>query len=294
MGYKSGFVGIIGRPNVGKSTLLNAILGEKIAIISDKPQTTRNQIRGVYTTKESQTIFIDTPGIHKPKNALGEYMTSMAERTLSEVDIVLCIVDERADFGPGDKFILEMLEKVKTPKILLINKIDLIEPDKYREIYEAYDELGVFEEIMGISAIDNKNVDALLKKIGTRLPEGPQYFPEDIVTDQHERFIAGEIIREKTLLYLKDEIPHGIAVEISSMKQSKKVLKVEATIYCEKKSHKGIIIGKDGRKLKGIGQSAREEIESLLGTQIYLELWVKVRDKWRESESLIKSLGYKK
>lgn len=251
-------------------------------------------IRDRYTTDTCQGIFIDTPGIHKPKNALGEYMTSMAERTLSDVDIVLCIVDERADFGPGDQFIIEMLKKVKTPKILLINKIDLIEPDKYKEIFEAYDKLGLFEEIMGISAIDSKNVDALLKKIEDRLPEGPQFFPDDIVTDQHERFIAGEIIREKTLLYLNDEVPHGIAVEITSMKQNKKALRIEATIYCERKSHKGIIIGKSGRKLKGIGQAAREEIESLLGTQVYLEVWVKVREKWRESESLMKSLGYDK
>ncbi|MFA5527104.1 MAG: GTPase Era [Peptostreptococcales bacterium] len=293
MTYKSGFVGIIGRPNVGKSTFLNSVLGEKIAITSNKPQTTRNTIRGVYTNEEEQVIFIDTPGIHKPKNKLGTYMTEMALRTLDEVDVILLIVDNRADFGPGDSYILEALQKVKTPKILIINKIDLIHPDQYATIYYNYEKLGLFDKIYGAEATSGKNIDAILKGIQEYIPEGPMLFPADMITDQQERFLISEIIREKTLMYLEDEVPHGIAVGILSIKEDKELLSIQAEIYCEKKSHKGIIIGKEGRKLKGIGKSARMEIESLLGIKVFLELWIKVKPNWRENELNLKDLGYK-
>ncbi len=292
MSYKSGFIGIVGRPNVGKSTLMNAILGEKIAIMSDKPQTTRNVIRGVYTTDDAQMVFIDTPGIHKPKNKLGEFMTDAAVRTLSEVDIILFILDERADFGPGNEYILKLIEGVKTPKFLIINKIDKIEPNHFRKIYEDYDNLKVFDEIYGISAINSKNIDVLLTKIKEILPEGPAFFPKDIITDQHERLLISEIIREKTLLYLEDEIPHGIAIDILSITDVNDLISIKAEIYCEKKSHKGIIIGKEGRKLKGIGKSSRLEIEGLFGAKVYLELFVKVRENWRENNTILKNFGY--
>lgn len=292
MQYKSGFIGIVGRPNVGKSTLMNTILGEKIVIMSDKPQTTRNAIRGVYSEENAQLIFIDTPGIHKPKNKLGEYMTDMALRTLEEVDIILLIVDQRADFGPGDEYVLEQLKTVKTPKFLIINKIDLIEPEQFETIYNTYEEMGVFQNIFGVSALSGKNVENLIQKLKKDIPEGPMFFPDDILTDQHEKFLVGEIIREKTLQYLQDEVPHGVAVDILSMKEKKDIINIQAEIYCEKKSHKGIIIGKEGRKLKGIGKSARMEIEALLGTKVFLEIWVKVRPNWRENSSSLKNFGY--
>lgn len=292
MVYKSGFIGIVGRPNVGKSTLMNTILEEKVAIISDKPQTTRNVIRGVYTREDTQIIFIDTPGIHKPKNKLGEFMTDSAIRTLNEVDIILFILDERADFGPGNEYILKLIKEIQTPKILVINKIDKIEPDNFRQIYESYENLDIFDEIYGISAINEKNVEALILKIKELLPEGPKFFPEDTLTDQHEKFLISEIIREKTLLYLEDEIPHGIAVDIVSLKDEDDLITIKAEIYCEKKSHKGIIIGKEGRKLKGIGKSSRLEIEKLFGAKVFLELWVKVRENWRENNSILKNFGY--
>lgn len=297
---KSGFVGIIGRPNVGKSTLLNAILGEKIAITTDKPQTTRNSIRGIYTrfaqTKEEedvQMIFIDTPGIHKPKNKLGEAMTAMAVNTFREVEVVLFLVDDELDAGPGDRYILEMLREVDTPKFLIINKMDKLDPDKFKRIYEQYEATGVFQNIFGTAAISGQNVDRILRSITEILTEGPQYFPEDMVTDHPERFIVSEIIREKTLMYLSEEVPHGIAIEIESYKEEKNLTRIGAVIHCEKKSHKGIIIGKDGKKLKGIGKAAREEIEGLLGTKVFLELWVKVRENWRDSDFALSNFGYK-
>lgn len=294
---RSGFIGIIGRPNVGKSTLLNAILGEKIAITTDKPQTTRNSIRGIYTRQEGraddcQLIFIDTPGIHKPKNKLGGFMTETALSTLREVDAVVFIVDDGLSAGPGDTYILNILKEVKTPKLLVINKIDKLPPDKFRGIYEEYEAFGVFEGIFGTAAIDGKNVDALLKKIETLVGEGPMYFPADMVTDHPERFIVSELIREKVLMYLSDEVPHGVAVEIESYRESPKLTKIGVVIYCEKKSHKGIIIGKEGKKLKGIGKSARMEIEALLGTKVFLEMWVKVKENWRDSDMAISNFGY--
>lgn len=296
---KSGFIGIIGRPNVGKSTLLNAILGEKIAITTNKPQTTRNTIRGIYTKEEGkaddcQLIFIDTPGIHKPKNKLGDYMTETALSTLREVDAVIFIVDDALSAGPGDEYILNILKDVKTPKILVINKIDKLPPDTFRAIYEEYEATGVFEAIFGTSAIEGKNVEPLLAKIETLVDEGPMYFPADMVTDHPERFIVSELIREKVLMYLNDEVPHGVAIEIEQYSEGSKLTKIGAVIYCEKKSHKGIIIGKEGKKLKGIGKSARMEIEALLGTKVFLELWVKVKENWRDSDFAISNFGYQK
>lgn len=296
---KSGFIGIVGRPNVGKSTLLNAILGEKISITTDKPQTTRNSIRGIYTHRaekkneeDVQMIFIDTPGIHKPKNKLGSYMTGMAVNTFKEVEVILLIVDDELSAGTGDKYILDLLKDIDTPKILVINKIDKLEPDKYLRIYEEYNAMGVFHAIFGASAIEGKNVRVILKEIEGLLEEGPMYFPEDMVTDHPERFIVSEIIREKALLYLEKEVPHGIAIEIESYKENDRVTNIGAVIYCERKSHKGIIIGKAGKKLKGIGKGSRMEIEALLGTKVFLELWVKVKENWRDSDFALSNFGY--
>ena len=290
---KSGFVGIIGRPNVGKSTLLNAIIGEKIAITTPKPQTTRNTIRGIYSKENLQMVFIDTPGIHKPKNKLGSFMTDQALRTFEEVDAIVLIIDDELGKGPGDAYILDLLKEVKTPKILAINKIDTMEPDKYQRVFEEYESFNVFEKILGISALNGKNVSVLLDSLGGFMKEGPAYFPTDMITDHPERFIVSETIREKTLLYLEDEIPHGIAIEIEHYQELKNLTKISAIIYCEKKSHKGIIIGKDGKKLKGIGKQARLEIEGLLGTKVFLELWVKVRENWRDSDFSLSNFGYK-
>lgn len=290
---KSGFISIIGRPNVGKSTLLNAILGEKIAIATDKPQTTRNTIRGIYTTDDMQLVFIDTPGIHKPRTKLGTFMTESATNTFNEVDAILFLVDDSINAGPGDKYIVEMLKEVKTKKYLVINKIDKLGPIKYKEIFDEYDELGIFDGIFGISARANKNVDEILTKLEEIMPEGPQYFPADMVTDHPERFIVSEILREKVLLYLNDEVPHGVAIEIESFEEEPNITRIGAVIYCEKKSHKGIIIGKGGRKLKGIGKSAREEMEALLGTKVFLQLWVKIKENWRDSDFALSNFGYK-
>lgn len=290
---KSGFISIIGRPNVGKSTLLNAILGEKVAITTDKPQTTRNIIRGIYTDDEAQLVFIDTPGIHRPRTKLGSFMTDTALRTLEEVDLILFIVDNSLSAGPGDKYILELLTQVKTPVYLLINKIDLIEPDHYRTLFEEYEKAGIFKEIIGISALENKNVDTLVEKLKDSVEEGPMYFPADQVTDHPERFLVGEIIREKLLKYLEDEIPHGVAVEIEAYEEKATITNISAVIYCEKKSHKGMIIGKEGRKLKGVGKSAREDMEALLGTKVFLQLWVKVKENWRDSDTALSGFGYK-
>lgn len=239
-------------------------------------------------------VFIDTPGIHKPKNKLGAYMTDMALSTLKEVDVILFLVDSDLSQGPGDPYIVELLKQTETPKILIINKIDLLEPEYFRAMYEEYEALGVFDSIYGVSALEGKNVPALLEKIESLLVEGPMFFPDYMVTDHPERFIVSELIREKILLYLEDEVPHGVAVEIESYSEEPKITKIGAVIYCEKKSHKGIIIGKEGKKLKGIGKSARLEIEGLLGTKVFLEIWVKVRENWRNSDFAISDLGYKK
>ena len=297
---KTGFIGIVGRPNVGKSTLLNAILGEKIAITTEKPQTTRNTIRGIYThyseTPEEddvQLVFIDTPGIHKPRTKLGEYMTDAAISTFSEVDAIIFIVDDELSAGPGDKYIVDMLDKITTPKVLVINKIDKMEPDKFRRIYEEYDEIGIFENIIGTSAKAGTNVSDVISAVTDFMEEGPMYFPDDMITEHPERFIVSEIIREKILMYLRDEVPHGVAVEIEQFTEETDITKIAAVIYCEKKSHKGMLIGKGGRKLKGIGKSAREEIEAVLGTKVYMDLWVKVKENWRDSDMAISNFGYR-
>lgn len=295
MVFKSGFVSIVGRPNVGKSTLLNKIIGEKIAITTDKPQTTRNKIQAVYNTDQVQMIFLDTPGIHKPKHKLGEAMVKSAYKTFNEVDIVLFLIDADAGFGVGDKFIIEHLKKIKTPKFLIINKMDLITPIQFKDIQNKLGNLDLFEDVIAISALNGKNVDLLIDKLKEKMSEGPMYFPEGMISDQPEKVIVSEIIREKLLLYLEQEIPHGVAVEIESMtvRHDKNIVDISAVIIAEKKSHKGIIIGKKGRKLKGVGKSAREDIEKLLGTKVYLELWVKVKEGWRNSELLLKNYGFK-
>ena len=295
---KSGFIGIIGRPNVGKSTLLNSILGEKIAITTDKPQTTRNSIRGIYTRFDEdgggcQMVFIDTPGIHKARNKLGAAMTDMAINTFKETDVILFLVDGSINKGPGDRYIMEMIKDLDTPKILVINKIDTMSPEEYKQIFDEYDELNVFDGIFGTSALEGINVGDLLAKIETYLEEGPMFFPEEMVTDHPERFIVSEIIREKVLNYLQDEVPHGVAIEIESYKEEPNITRIGAVIYCERKSHKGIIIGKQGKKLKGIGKSARLEIEALLGTKVFLELWVKIKENWRDSDFALSNFGYK-
>ena len=290
---RSGFVGIVGRPNVGKSTLLNAILGEKIAITTDKPQTTRNAIRGIYTKDDLQMIFIDTPGIHKPRNKLGKYMTEAATNTFAEVDAIIFIVDDALRKGPGDRYILELLKETDTPKILVINKMDKMDPDEFAGIYTEYEALGVFREILGTSAIDGTGVQKVIDAAAGFMEEGPMYFPEDMITEDPVRFIVSEIIREKILMYLQDEVPHGVAVEIESYEEEDNLTRIGAVIYCERKSHKGMIIGKNGRKLKGIGKSAREEIEALLGTKVFLQTWVKVKENWRDSDIALSNFGYK-
>ena len=276
--FKSGFVSIVGRPNVGKSTLMNNVVGEKIAIMSDKPQTTRNTIQAVYTDEEMQIVFLDTPGIHKPKNKLGEFMVKAATEAFKNVDLILFVVDDSKKIGPGDRKIIEDLRSVKTPIILVVNKIDqLDQKDELFDIIKMYDREGIFKEIVPISALKGKNTDTLIKVIQNYLEEGPKYFPDYMITDQPERVLIAELIREKVLHYLNDEIPHGVAVEIEKMKarNDKEIVDVSAVIYCERDSHKGIIIGKNGRKLKGIGKSARQDIELLLGSQINLQLWLK-------------------
>ncbi|MBQ2455924.1 MAG: GTPase Era [Firmicutes bacterium] len=296
---KSGFAAIIGRPNVGKSTLMNTILGEKIAITTDKPQTTRNTIRGIYTRFDDgepvcQTVFIDTPGIHKPHNKLGSYMTQAAVNTFGEVEVILFLVDSPYEGeGSGDDFILNLLKTVDTPKILVINKIDTMTPDAFKEAFDTYEAMGIFDSVLGVCAADGTNVDRLLEAVEARLEEGPMYFPPDMITESPERFIVSEIIREKLLLYLDDEVPHGTAVEIESYREEEGLTSISAVIYCERQSHKGIIIGKDGRKLKGVGKAARLEIEALLGTKVFLQTHVKVKERWRDSDIAIRNFGYK-
>lgn len=296
---KSGFIGILGRPNAGKSTLLNNVLGEKIAITSDKPQTTRNRITGIYTDLEYdggdgiQMIFLDTPGIHKPKDKLGTAINETALNTAGGVDVILLIVDGSKKFGKGDQYILDMLAESETKRVLAINKMDLVSPDAYLELYSRYDESGLFDEIFGISALQGTNIEHLMKCLSGYMYDGPMYYPDDMATDHPERFIVSEIIREKLLRYLDREVPHGIFVEIESYEEKPDITEIGAVICCERTSHKSIIIGKGGRKLKGVGKSAREEIELLLGTKVFLSLWVKVKEHWRNSDRVIKNLGYK-
>lgn len=292
--FYSGFVSLVGRPNVGKSTLMNKLTGQKIAIISNKPQTTRNKIQSILTQEDFQIIFIDTPGIHKPKHKLGQFMVKSAENTMNEVDAVLMLVEPNEVVPDMDKEIIDRLSSVKTSVILVINKMDMVERSNLLKIIDIYSKLYDFAEIIPVSALKGTNTDSLMETVKKYLPEGPQYFPGDMITDQPERQIASEIIREKALQLLQDEIPHGIAVEIMSMKKraDKNLVDVEATIYCEKDSHKGMIIGKQGTMLKKIGSRARTDVENLLGSPIYLQLWVKVKKDWRDSDFLLKNFGY--
>lgn len=294
--FKSGFAALIGRPNVGKSTLMNQIVGQKIAITSDKPQTTRNRIQTVYTCEEGQIVFLDTPGIHKAKNRLGEYMVNVAERALNEVDVVLWLVEPTTYIGAGEKHIVEELKKVKTPVILLINKIDMVKKEEILIFIDAYRKLIDFAEIIPISALKGDNTDVVVSCILKYLPYGPAFYDEDTVTDQPMRQIAAELIREKALWLLEDEIPHGIAVSIEKMKERKRgdIMDIEATIICERDSHKGIIIGKQGAMLKKIGTQARCELENMLEMKVNLQLWVKVKKEWRDSMLLLKNFGYNK
>ena len=305
--FKSGFVTLIGRPNVGKSTLMNQLIGQKIAITSDKPQTTRNRIQTVFTDEHGQVIFLDTPGIHKAQNKLGEYMVNVAERTMSEVDLVLWLVEPSTFIGAGEQYIAEQLKKVKTPVFLVINKMDLVKKEQLLIYIAAYKDICNFSEIIPVSALKGENTKVLMEQIFKYMPEGPQYYDEDTVTDQPERQIVAELIREKALNLLEDEIPHGIAVSIELMKERPEtqenrvnpkdyygngMIDIEATIVCERDSHKGIIIGKNGSKLKQIGSQARREIENLLDCKVNLQLWVKVKKDWRDSDILMKNYGY--
>ncbi|MBR3807609.1 MAG: GTPase Era [Lachnospiraceae bacterium] len=290
--FKSGFVSIIGRPNVGKSTLMNCLIGQKIAITSNKPQTTRNRIQTVYTSKEGQIVFLDTPGIHKAKNKLGDYMVNVAQRTLTEVDVILWLVEPTTYIGAGEKHIIEQLKKTNTPKILVINKIDTVKKEEILMFIDTYRKELEFDEIVPVSALKADNTEELISCIMKYLPYGEPFYDEDTVTDQPMRQIVAELIREKALKCLDDEIPHGIAVSIESMKYRKNICDIEATIVCERDSHKGIIIGKQGSMLKKIGSAARWEIEELLEMKANLQLWVKVKKDWRDSDFLLKNFGY--
>lgn len=292
-GHKSGFVTLIGRPNVGKSTLMNYLIGQKIAITSNKPQTTRNRIQTVLTTDEGQIVFVDTPGIHKAKNKLGEYMVNIAKRTLDEVDVVLWLVEPATFIGAGEQYIAGQLKKVHTPVILVINKIDSVKKEDIAAAITAYKDIYDFADIVPVSARNGNNTGELLSVVMKYLPYGPQFYDEDTVTDQPERQIVAELIREKALHSLNEEIPHGIAVAIDQMKMKNKIMHIDATIICERDSHKGIIIGKQGNMLKKIGSTARFEIEKMLECQVNLKLWVKVKKDWRDSEFLMKNFGYR-
>lgn len=292
--YKSGFVALIGRPNVGKSTLMNRLIGQKIAITSNKPQTTRNRIQTVYTSENGQIVFLDTPGIHKAKNKLGEYMVNVAQRTLKDVDVIVWLVEPTDYIGAGEQQIAKSLEKVNTPVILVINKVDTVKQDEIFAFIDTYRKIYNFNEIIPASALKGNNTDKLIEVLYNYLPYGEPFYDEDTVTDQPMRQIVAELIREKALRLLEDEIPHGIAVSIDRMKErpSGDIMDIDATIICERDSHKGIIIGKQGAMLKRIGSAARREIEDMLEMQANLKLWVKVKKEWRDSDFLIKNYGY--
>lgn len=294
--FKSGFVAIIGRPNVGKSTLMNQLIGQKIAITSKKPQTTRNKIQTVYTCEDGQLVFQDTPGIHKAKNKLGEYMVNVAQQTLKDVDAVLWLVEPTTFIGAGEKHIAEQLEKVQVPVLLVINKVDTIQKEEVLAVIDKYRKLYPFAEIIPVSALHGTNTDDVIDTLFKYMPYGPMFYDEDTVTDQPQRQIVAEIIREKALHALDEEIPHGIAVTIEKMRERRgqKIVDIEATIICERDSHKGIIIGKQGSMLKKIGSNARFEIEKMLEEKVNLKIWVKVRKDWRDSDTLMKNFGYDK
>ncbi len=290
--HKSGFAALIGRPNVGKSTLMNCLIGQKIAITSKKPQTTRNRIQTVYTSEEGQIIFVDTPGIHKAKNKLGDYMVHVAEHSLREVDVILWLVEPTDYIGAGEQHIIEQLKKVKTPVILVVNKIDTVKKEQLLASIDLYRKQLDFAEVVPVSALKKDNTGVLIAQIMKYLPYGPAFYDEDTITDQPTRQIVAELIREKVLRSIDEEIPHGVAVTIESMKYGKKLVDINATIFCERDSHKGIIIGKGGQMLKKIGSMARTEIEDLLEQHVNLQLWVKVKKDWRDSDFLIKNFGY--
>ncbi|MBY6179118.1 GTPase Era [Staphylococcus haemolyticus] len=291
--HKSGFVSIIGRPNVGKSTFMNRVIGHKIAIMSDKAQTTRNKIQGVMTRNDAQIIFLDTPGIHKPKHKLGDYMMRVAKNTLSEIDAIMFMVNVNEEIGRGDEYIMEMLKNVKTPVFLVLNKIDLVHPDALMPRIEQYQKYMDFTEIVPISALEGLNVDHFIDVLKTYLPEGPKYYPDDQISDHPEQFVVSEIIREKILHLTSEEIPHAIGVNVDRMiKENDERVRVEATIFVERDSQKGIVIGKGGKKLKEVGKRARHDIEMLLGSKVYLELWVKVQKDWRNKVNFIRQMGY--
>src|SRR5699024_428665 len=293
--FKSGFISIIGRPNVGKSTFMNRVIGEKIAIMSDKPQTTRNKIQGVLTEDDAQMVFIDTPGIHKPKHRLGDFMVQVAEDSLNEIDAVLFMVNASEAYGAGDQFIIDRLQKVKSPVFLILNKIDLIHPDDIFKLIETYKDLYDFAEVYPISALEGNNVEFLLRALKSYLPEGPQYYPTDQIIDHSERFIMTELIREKVLQLTREEVPHSIAVILENIERRKNnTLYIQAVIVTERPTQKGILIGKQGKMLKEIGKKAREDIEALLGTKVFLELWVKVQKDWRNRENQLRELGFRK
>ena len=293
--YKSGFVTIVGRPNVGKSTLLNQIMGEKLSIVSNKPQTTRNNIQTILTGEDYQIVFVDTPGIHKPKHKLGEFMVNSAKESIKEVDLVLFLINPDEEIGRGDKFILEALKEQKAPVFLVVNKVDENSHEKVAKTLQMYSAEYNFKEIIPISALKGKNVDTLVNLMKDYMPEGPQYYPEDMITDVQERFIVSEIVREKALRNLRDEVPHGIAVDVIQMKQKENgTYHIEVDLICEKDSHKGIIIGKNGTSLKKIGETSRYEIERFLRAKVNLKIWVKVRKEWRDNNLLLKELVYKK
>ncbi|CAM2755061.1 GTPase Era [Fructilactobacillus fructivorans] len=293
--YKSGFVAIVGRPNVGKSTFLNRVIGQKVAIMSEKAQTTRNKIQGIYTTDDAQIVFIDTPGIHKPKNKLDDYMDEAALSSLKEVDAVLFMVSATETRGAGDNYIIDQLKQVNSPVYLVINKIDEINPNSLLPIMDTYKRAYDWADVFPISALQGNNVDELLNTLVAKLPEGPQYYPDDEITDHPERFIVGELIREKVLELTRQEIPHSVAVQVEKMKtQDNGNVHIDANIIVERKGQRGILIGKNGGMLKKIGTLARKEIEDLLGSKVYLELWVKVQPSWREKESALRQLGYRK
>lgn len=292
--YKSGFIAIVGRPNVGKSTFMNRVIGQKIAIMSDKPQTTRNKIQGVLTSEDYQMIFIDTPGIHKPKHRLGDFMVKIAENTLNEVDVVLFMINAKEGYGKGDQHILDRLQQVRQPVFLIINKIDLIHPDELLVLIDQYKDKYEFAEIIPISALEGSNVMHMLDVLKNKLSEGPKYYPDDQVTDHPERFIIGELIREKVLQLTKEEIPHSIAVVIENMEKRKSnSIFIQASVITERKSQKGILIGKQGHMLKEIGKNARKDIEALLGTRVYLELWVKIQKDWRNKQFHLREYGFR-
>ncbi|MDO4633885.1 MAG: GTPase Era [Eubacteriales bacterium] len=291
---KSGFVTLIGRPNVGKSTLMNHLIGQKIAITSNKPQTTRNRIQTVYTSDRGQIVFLDTPGIHKAKNKLGEYMVNVAERTLEEVDVVLWLVEPTTFIGAGEQHIAKQLSRVKTPVILIINKIDTVKKDEILKFMDAYRKILNFAAIIPVSALRAQNLDTVIDEIFKYLPYGPMFYDEDTITDQPQRQIVAEMIREKALRCLDEEIPHGVAVSIERMKERQGIVDIDATIICERDSHKGIIIGKGGAMLKRIGSQARRDIEDMLEMKVNLQIWVKVKKDWRDSDFMIKNFGYDK